>query len=105
MLFISDYLISITKLRLIKHILYFKLDKKACSAIHAVNLRNLLGAECRSIREEMEDESEEFMDLFENGIAYIKGGRTTSGFYSVEVTVSHLQSNLYPIFIFGTKEK
>ena len=62
------------------------LDKKACSAIHAVNLRNLLGAECRSIREEMEDESEEFMDLFENGISYIEGGRTTSGFYSVEVT-------------------
>lgn len=98
-------LLALTKLRLIKHILYFKLDKKACSAIHAVNLRNLLGAECRSIREEMEDESEEFMDLFENGISYIEGGRTTSGFYSVEVTVSHLQSNLYPMFIFGTKEK
>lgn len=36
------------------------LDKKACSAIHAVNLRNFLGAECRTIREEMGDESEEF---------------------------------------------
>lgn len=36
------------------------LDKKASSAIHAVNLRNYLGAECRSIREEMGDESEEF---------------------------------------------
>jgi hypothetical protein len=23
------------------------LDKKACAAIHAVNLRNMLGAECR----------------------------------------------------------
>jgi hypothetical protein len=43
-------LLALTKLRLIKHILYFKLDKKACSAIHAVNLRNLLGAECRSIK-------------------------------------------------------
>ncbi|XP_071129219.1 protein flightless-1 homolog isoform X5 [Mytilus edulis] len=60
------------------------LDKKACSAIHAVNLRNLLGAECRTIREEMEDESEEFMDLFENGVHYIEGGRTTSGFFSVD---------------------
>lgn len=29
------------------------LDKKACSAIHAVNLRNYLGAECRTVREEM----------------------------------------------------
>lgn len=36
------------------------LDKKAGSAIHAVNLRNFLGAECRTIREEMGDESEEF---------------------------------------------
>ena len=27
-----------------------QLDKKACAAIHAVNLRNLLGAECRTIR-------------------------------------------------------
>ncbi|XP_022317949.2 protein flightless-1 homolog isoform X3 [Crassostrea virginica] len=60
------------------------LDKKACSAIHAVNLRNLLGAECRTIREEMNDESDEFLDLFENGISYIEGGRTASGFYTVE---------------------
>lgn len=47
------------------HIFYWigqeaTLDKKACSAIHAVNLRNYLGAECRTIREEMGDESEEF---------------------------------------------
>ncbi|KAK3582011.1 hypothetical protein CHS0354_039677 [Potamilus streckersoni] len=60
------------------------LDKKACAAIHAVNLRNLLGAECRTIREEMGDESEEFLYMFENGVSYIEGGRTTSGFYTVE---------------------
>ncbi|XP_060578939.1 protein flightless-1 homolog isoform X2 [Ruditapes philippinarum] len=60
------------------------LDKKACSAIHAVNLRNLLGAECRTIREEMNDESDEFLDLFDNGVSYIEGGRTSSGFYTVE---------------------
>ncbi|KAJ7305988.1 hypothetical protein JRQ81_010354 [Phrynocephalus forsythii] len=40
------------------------LDKKACAAIHAVNLRNYLGAECRSIREEMGDESDEFSRLY-----------------------------------------
>ncbi|XP_060116629.1 protein flightless-1 homolog [Heteronotia binoei] len=39
------------------------LDKKACAAIHAVNLRNYLGAECRSIREEMGDESDEFSQV------------------------------------------
>ncbi|ESO93458.1 hypothetical protein LOTGIDRAFT_145300, partial [Lottia gigantea] len=60
------------------------LDKKACSAIHAVNLRNLLGAECRTIREEMNDEDDEFLDMFPNGVSYIEGGRTASGFYSVE---------------------
>ena len=44
-----------------------QLDKKACAAIHAVNLRNLLGAHGRTHREEMGDESDEFLDLFENG--------------------------------------
>ncbi|XP_013412224.1 protein flightless-1 homolog isoform X3 [Lingula anatina] len=63
------------------------LDKKACSAIHSVNLRNLLGAEGRTIREEMNDESDEFMDLFENDIHYIEGGRTASGFFTVEENV------------------
>ncbi|KAI8796832.1 protein flightless-1 [Biomphalaria glabrata] len=60
------------------------LDKKACSAIHAVNLRNLLGADCRTIRQEQNDEDEDFLDLFENGISVIEGGRTSSGFYTVE---------------------
>ncbi|KAK7501988.1 hypothetical protein BaRGS_00006740 [Batillaria attramentaria] len=60
------------------------LDKKACSAIHAVNLRNLLGANCRTIREEMNDEDEDFLSLFDNGVSYIEGGRTSSGFYTVE---------------------
>ncbi|XP_076458808.1 protein flightless-1 homolog isoform X1 [Babylonia areolata] len=60
------------------------LDKKACSAIHAVNLRNLLGAHCRSIRQDMNDEDEEFLNLFDNGVSYIEGGRTASGFFTVE---------------------
>lgn len=49
-----------------------------------MNLRNLLGAECRSIREEMNDESDEFLDMFEHGVSYIEGGRTASGFFTVE---------------------
>ncbi|POI29543.1 hypothetical protein CIB84_006707, partial [Bambusicola thoracicus] len=61
------------------------LDKKACSAIHAVNLRNYLGAECRCIREEMGDESDEFLQVFDNDISYIEGG-TASGFFTVEDT-------------------
>ncbi|KAI4822803.1 hypothetical protein KUCAC02_008330 [Chaenocephalus aceratus] len=61
------------------------LDKKAGAAIHSVNLRNFLGAECRTIREEMGDESEEFSAVFNNEISYIEGG-TASGFYTVEDT-------------------
>ncbi|XP_025831083.1 protein flightless-1-like, partial [Agrilus planipennis] len=60
------------------------LDKLACAAIHAVNLRNYLGAQCRTIREEQGDESEEFLSLFDTQITYIEGGRTLSGFYTVE---------------------
>lgn len=68
------------------------LDKKACAAIHAVNLRNLLGAECRTCREEQDDESEDFLDLFvENGVSYIAGGRTTSGFYTVDEAVHNIR--------------
>lgn len=70
------------------YISYLQLDKKACAAIHAVNLRNLLGAEGRTIREEMGDESDEFLDLFGDKLLYLKGGRTPSGFYTVEDVVS-----------------
>ena len=52
--------------------------------MHAVNLRNLLGATCRTIREEQNDESDEFLDLFGSTLVYIEGARTTSGFYTVE---------------------
>lgn len=55
------------------------LDKRACSAIHAVNLRNFLGARCRTIREEQADESDEFLALFDKDIVYIEGGRTSTG--------------------------
>uniref|UniRef100_A0A0N4Z6K5 Gelsolin-like domain-containing protein n=1 Tax=Parastrongyloides trichosuri TaxID=131310 RepID=A0A0N4Z6K5_PARTI len=63
------------------------LDKGMCAAVHAVNLRNYLGASCRTIREEMNDESEEFLNLFAEEIVYIEGGRTASGFYNVEKAV------------------
>lgn len=63
------------------------LDKKACAAIHAVNLRNYLGARCRTIREEQADESDEFLALFDNEIVYIEGGRTSCGFFTIEETV------------------
>lgn len=50
------------------------LDKKACSAIHAVNLRNYLGAECRTVREEMGEESEEFLQVPAGGEGLGWGG-------------------------------
>ncbi|XP_065752854.1 protein flightless-1 homolog isoform X2 [Phocoena phocoena] len=71
------------------------LDKKACSAIHAVNLRNYLGAECRTVREEMGEESDEFLQVFDNDISYIEGG-TASGFYTVEDT--HYITRMYRVY-------
>ncbi|XP_064101883.1 protein flightless-1-like [Macrobrachium nipponense] len=72
------------------------LDKKACSAIHAVNLRNYLGAQSRTHREEQSDESEEFLELFDHDLTYIEGGRTASGFFTVEEMEYPLR--LYRIF-------
>lgn len=60
------------------------LDKKACSAIHAVGLRNHLNAQCRTIREEQNEESDEFLALFPDGIEYVTGHRTKCGFVDKE---------------------
>lgn len=79
----------------VKYRCILQLDKRACAAIHAVNLRNYLGAQCRTIREEQGEESDEFLLLFESGITYIEGGRTSSGFYTVEDTVCIIASNIY----------
>lgn len=67
------------------------LDKRACAAIHAVNLRNYLGARCRTIREEQADESEEFLGLFDTQVTYIEGGRTATGFFTVEDAVYNMR--------------
>lgn len=76
-----------------------QLDKKACSAIHAVNLRNYLGAQGRTHREEQGDESDEFLALFHHDITYIEGGRTASGFFTVEEMVRHF--SLYAVFSYS----
>ena len=55
--------------------------------MHAVHLRNMLGCKGRSHREEQGEESEEFEELFDNGISHIEGG-TASGFFAVEDVVS-----------------
>ena len=60
------------------------LDKRTCSAMHSVNLRNYLGANCRTIREEQGDETEEFLKVFGPTLSYVQGQRTASGFYTVE---------------------
>ena len=43
-------------------------DKTASAAIQAVNLRNALGAETRTVRNEMDEESDEFLALFPDGM-------------------------------------
>lgn len=75
------------------------LDKAMCAAVHAVNLRNHLGASCRTIREEMNDESDEFLELFSEEIVYFDGARTQSGFYAVEKVP--FAKRLYRAFVNG----
>jgi Leucine-rich repeat (LRR) protein len=64
--------------------MHASLDKQACAAMHSVNLRNLLGATCRTIREEQYEESDEFKELFDFRIKYVEGAQASSGFYTVE---------------------
>nr|CAH0109694.1 unnamed protein product [Daphnia galeata] len=75
------------------------LDKKACAAIHAVNLRNFLGAQCRTIREEQADESPEFIAMIDGEIVYLEGCRTASGFFTVDEI--ELPPRLYRIHAAG----
>lgn len=74
------------------------LDKKACSAIHAVSLRNHLNAQCRTIREEQGEESDEFLALFPDGVDHVRGARTASGFYTVdETTYTHRMYRMHEL--------
>jgi hypothetical protein len=68
------------------------LDKQACAAMHAVNLRNMLGASCRTQREEQADESEEFLALFNKRLRVIDGSRTETGFWVVRDIVRNFYS-------------
>ncbi|XP_034831770.1 protein flightless-1 [Maniola hyperantus] len=70
------------------------LDKGACAAMHAVNLRNLLGAK-RTQRHEQGDESPEFLALFPTPPVYINGSRTPSGFFTVDDP--HYVTRLYRV--------
>uniref|UniRef100_A0A914W4B2 Gelsolin-like domain-containing protein n=1 Tax=Plectus sambesii TaxID=2011161 RepID=A0A914W4B2_9BILA len=91
----------------LKHQIYYwigektTLDKGMCAAVHAVNLRNHLGATCRTEREEMNDETDEFLELFGEEIVYIEGGRTPSGFFTVEKDV--YPTRLYRASVHGSQ--
>ncbi|KAJ2949229.1 hypothetical protein O0L34_g6178 [Tuta absoluta] len=74
------------------------LDKGACAAMHAVNLRNLLGAK-RTQRHEQGDETEEFIALFPTPPVYLQGSHTPSGFYTVDEP--HYESRLYRVHAAG----
>ncbi|XP_013145269.1 PREDICTED: protein flightless-1 [Papilio polytes] len=70
------------------------LDKGACAAMHAVNLRNLLGAK-RTQRHEQGDETPDFLALFPTPPVYIAGSRTPSGFFTVDDP--HYVTRLYRV--------
>ncbi|KAM7535541.1 hypothetical protein Aperf_G00000097873 [Anoplocephala perfoliata] len=60
------------------------LDKRACVAMHAVNLRNYLGIDGQTQREEQGDESPEFLALFpRNKIQVLEGSSGSTGFHIV----------------------
>ncbi|CAB3403082.1 unnamed protein product [Caenorhabditis bovis] len=90
----------------LRHEIYYwlgenaSLDKGMCAAVHAVGLRNHLNASCRTLREEMNDESEEFLSLFGEEIVYIEGARTLTGFFKTE-TPPHV-TRLYRASVIGT---
>ncbi|XP_049873153.1 protein flightless-1 [Pectinophora gossypiella] len=75
------------------------LDKGACAAMHAVNLRNLLGAK-RTQRHEQGDETAEFLALFPTPPVYIQGSHTPSGFFTVDDP--HYVTRLYRVHGAGT---
>ncbi|CAB3227143.1 unnamed protein product [Arctia plantaginis] len=70
------------------------LDKAACAAMHAVNLRNLLGAR-RTQRHEQGDEAPDFLALFPTPPLYIQGSHTPSGFFTVDDP--HYVTRLYRV--------
>ena len=70
------------------------LDKKALVAIHAVHLRNMLGAKCRTKRIEMGEETNEFLKIFPDGIRYLEGGQA-SGLRPVHIEIP--ETRLYRI--------
>ncbi|XP_026739466.1 protein flightless-1 [Trichoplusia ni] len=70
------------------------LDKAACAAMHAVNLRNLLGAK-RTQRHEQADEAPDFLALFPIPPVYIQGSHTPSGFFTVDDP--HYVTRLYRV--------
>ncbi|KAI5633666.1 gelsolin repeat domain-containing protein [Phthorimaea operculella] len=74
------------------------LDKGACAAMHAVNLRNLLGAK-RTQRHEQGDETDEFIALFPTPPVYLQGSHTPSGFYTVDEP--HYETRLYRVHAAG----
>lgn len=57
-----------------------------------------MGAESRTIREELGEESEEFLSLFDSPLVYIDGGRTASGFYTVEDIVCCFNIIIYNVY-------
>ena len=59
--------------------------------MHAVHLRNMLGSEHRTHREEQGDESEEFEALFADQLMYIEGELASISFKTPSVVQPQVQ--------------
>lgn len=68
------------------------LDKRACVAMHAVNLRNFLGTDGPTQREEQGDETGEFLSLFGGRqITVVEGSSGSTGFNIVDCKESFVR--------------
>ncbi|KII74172.1 Protein flightless-1 [Thelohanellus kitauei] len=91
-----------------KHEIYFwigkitSIDKRACAAIHSVNLRNMLVVEDSVSREEEGDESDEFKRLFPFGFEVKEGSSVPSGFFDAKEKMPYT-SKMYRIWIHPQK--
>ncbi|KAI0984365.1 hypothetical protein GJ496_001895, partial [Pomphorhynchus laevis] len=83
---------QLTETNLLVHQIYYlignesTLDKQACAAVHAINLRDMLLSTCRTIRVEQADAKKILKDLFAE-CKFCDGSKGHSGFSSIKTQV------------------
>ena len=74
------------------------IGKKGVCALFAKQVRDLLQIKCSNTRVEMNEETDDFLELFENGIQFMQGSRATTG-------LSSLKKNKQPVCMYKVSTK